>query len=861
MYEFIINEKQYTTDVKKSLLTYLREDLGLTGTKNGCSEGACGTCTVIVDGKAIKACILTTERINGKNVTTIEGLTEREKDVYSYAFTRAGAVQCGFCIPGMVISSKALLDKNVEPTLDEVKEALKDNICRCTGYMKIFDAVLLAAKIFREKEEIPKVECKGLVGENLGRIDAAEKVLGTGMYTDDIRIDDMVYASCVRPPHPRIFIKKINISNAMDCAGVINVFTKNNILELKNLGHLVKDWPAFIGEGEETRYIGDAVALIVAKDEISLNTAKKLVEIEYDLLEPVRNPEEAAREDAPKLHPNGNLLFKQELHRGNPEEKIKNSKYVVEEHFSVPFTDHAFMEPECAIAMPDPEDEEGLLMYTGSQNIFDEQREISGMLGIAPEKIKIKSMLVGGGFGGKEDMSVQHHAALAAYLTRRAVKVRFTRQESINVHTKRHAMEMDFTVGCDENGILQGMIANIVSDTGAYASLGGPVLQRACTHAAGPYNFQDVHVEGRAYYTNNPPAGAYRGFGVTQSLFAMESCLNKLAEMVGISHWEIRYRNALRPGDVMPNGQIADDSTAIVETLEAVKDEYENAKYVGIACGIKNSGLGVGVPDISRCKVSIENGKVHVRTGAACIGQGLLTVMLQIATQTLQIPTDKIVMEQPDTTRTPNSGTTTASRQTLVTGEAVRKVTQLVKDDLDSGKTLEELEGKEYYAEYFAKTDPIGTDVPNPVSHVGYGYATQIVILNDDGTLKRVVAAHDVGTAINPLNVEGQIEGGVVMSLGYALTEDFPLKDSVPKVKYITLGLFKANKVPEIKAIIVQKKDKNDLAYGAKGVGEISSIPTAPAVQDAYFMFDKKFRTKLPLEDTPYAKKKPTIKK
>lgn len=855
MYEFIINGKRCGTEAKKSLLTYLREDLALTGTKNGCSEGACGTCTVIVDGKAIKACILTTEKVNGKTIITIEGLTEKEEKIYSYAFSRAGAVQCGFCIPGMVMSSKALLDKNDNPTMEEVKIALKDNICRCTGYIKIFDAVMLAARILREGGEIPVTENKGLIGENLERIDAREKVLGTGMYADDIRIENMVYASCVRPSYPRILVKKINIDAALSYSGVIGVFTKKNLPELKNLGHLKKDWPAFIGEGEITRYVGDALAMVIAKDEKSLAAAKKLVEIEYEILEPVRNPEEASKEGAPELHEGGNLLFRQELHRGNPEEKIKNSKYVVEEHFSVPFTDHAFMEPECAIAMPDPDDEEGLLMFTGSQNIYDEQREISVMLGVEPEKLKIKSMLVGGGFGGKEDMSVQHHAALAAYIIKKPVKVRFTRQESINIHTKRHAMEMDFTVGCDENGIIQGLIAKIVSDTGAYASLGGPVLQRACTHAGGPYNFQDIYVEGKAYYTNNPPAGAYRGFGVTQSLFAMESCLNKLADMVGISHWEIRYRNAIKPGDVLPNGQIADESTAYVETLEAVKEEYDKAKYVGIASGIKNSGLGVGIPDTGRCKASVENGKVHIRTAAACIGQGLLTVMLQIAVETLKISPDMIVMETPDTTRTPNSGTTTASRQTLITGEAVRRVSQLVKDDINAGKTLEELEGKEYYAEYIAKTDPMGSDIPNPVSHVGYGYATQIVILDDEGKLKKVVAAHDVGTAINPLNVEGQIEGGVVMSLGYALTEDFPLKDSVPKVKYVTLGLFKADKVPEIKSIIVKKDAKNEMGYGAKGVGEIASIPTAPAVQDAYMMYDRKFRTRLPLEETPYSRK------
>lgn len=855
MYEFTINGKLYSTDVKKNLLAYLREDLKLTGTKNGCGEGACGACTIILDGKTMRACVLTTERINGKTLTTIEGLSEREKDVYAYAYTRAGAVQCGFCIPGMVMSTKALLDKNNQPTLEEVKNALKGNICRCTGYVKIFDAVMLAARIFRDDEEIPKVECKGLVGENMDRLDAKEKTLGTGKYTDDVAVEDMIYGSCVRTPAPRALIKKINVEKALELPGVIDVITAKT-MELNLLGHLVKDWPAFIGEGETSRYVGDALALVVAKTEEIVEAAKKLVEIEYEKLEPIRNPVESMAEGAPQIHEKGNLLFKQELRRGNPDEKIANSRYVVKEHFSVPFTDHAFMEPECAIAMPNPEEEDGILMYTGSQNIYDEQREIAVMLSIPPEKLRIKSMLVGGGFGGKEDMSVQHHAALAAYITKRPVKVRFTRQESINIHTKRHAMEMDFTVGCDENGILQGLKADIISDTGAYASLGGPVLQRACTHASGPYNFQDVEIIGKAYYTNNPPAGAYRGFGVTQSLFAMESCMNKLADMVGISHWEMRYRNALKPGDVMPNGQIADPSTALIETLEAVKDEYEKAEFAGIACGIKNSGLGVGVPDTGRCKASVENGKVHVRTAAACIGQGLATVMLQIAAETLKLSPDMIVMESPDTARTPNSGTTTASRQTLVTGEAVRRVTQLIKDELDKGKTVEELEGQEFYAEYLAKTDPIGTDVPNPVSHVGYGYATQVVILDEEGKLKKVIAAHDVGTPINPLNVEGQIEGGVVMSLGYALTEDFPLEDSVPKVKYGTLGLFKSNQIPEIKSIIVRKKDRNAMAYGAKGIGEIASIPTAPAVQDAYHAFDKKFRTKLPLEETPYSRKK-----
>ncbi len=852
MFEFEINQIQYSTEESKSLIAYLRDDLRLTSVKNGCGEGACGTCTVILDGRPMKACVLTTEKINGKSLVTVEGLSEREQDVYAYAFTTAGAVQCGFCIPGMVISAKALLDKVPEPTLEEIKKALRGNICRCTGYIKIYEAVQLAATVFKENRAIPKVECKGLVGDNLGRLDARAKTLGTAEYVDDVHVDGILHGSCVRPEFPRILVKKIDTEKALAHPGVVAVFTGMNT-ELNPLGHLAKDWPAFISEGEETRYIGDALALIVAETKEALAEGKKLVEVVFEQLEPVRSPVEAMKDGAAKVHSQGNHLSHQELKKGNPEKKIEQARYVVSDHFSVPFTDHAFMEPECAIAIPDGEDR--LLMYTGSQNVYDEQKEISHMLGIAPEKIRIQSKYVGGGFGGKEDMSVQHHAALAAYLLKKPVKVKFTRQESILYHVKRHAMEMDFTVGCDENGMIQGLIASIVSDTGAYASLGGPVLQRACTHAAGPYNFQDVSIVGDAYYTNNPPAGAFRGFGVTQSLFAMEACLNKLADLVGISPWEIRYRNAVRPGDVLPNGQIADVSTAFVETLEAVKVDYEQAKHVGIGCGIKNSGVGVGIPDTGRCIISIENGKIHVRTAAACIGQGLATVMLQIAAETLQLPAEQFVLESPDTARTPNSGTTTASRQTLVTGEAVRRGAQLLKDELDKGKTLAKLEGKEFYGEYATETDPMGSEKAHPVSHVGYGYATQIVILDDNGKLQKVVAAHDVGTAINPLNVEGQIEGGVVMSLGYALTEDYPLVDSMPKVKYGTLGLFRSIQTPEIEVKIVEKENSNPMAYGAKGVGEIASVPTAPAVQDAYYRFTGEFQTKLPLVGTPYRKK------
>jgi selenium-dependent xanthine dehydrogenase len=542
----------------------------------------------------------------------------------------------------------------------------------------------------------------------------------------------------------------------------------------------------------------------------------------------------------------------EKLYRGQPEEALAQSKHVVSHTFELPFTEHAFLEPECCLAQPDGD---GIKLFTGGQSVYDEQRECARVLGLPEEKLRVRSMLVGGGFGGKEDMSVQHHAALLAWKTGRPVKVRLTRQESINIHPKRHAMTVEMTTGCDETGRLTAMRCRITADTGAYASLGGPVLQRACTHAAGPYNYQNVDIIGTAVYTNNPPAGAFRGFGVTQTIFATECNLNHLAELTGLSAWEIRRLNALRPGDVMPNGQIADDSTALLETLMAVKEDYEQAPLAGIACALKNAGVGVGLPDIGRCRLEVAGGRVRIFTSAACIGQGLATVTTQMVATYAGVDCRLIEAAPPDTADSPDSGTTTASRQTVFTGEAARRAALLLKEAL-SGKTLAELEGQNFYAEYSGETDPMGSPKKNPVSHVSYGYATQVVILTPEtGLIEKVIAAHDVGRAVNPQALEGQIEGGVVTSLGYALTEDFPLKGGVPQARFGTLGLFKASQVPPIEPRYLGRVT-TDLAGGAKGVGEIAAVPAAPAVQGAYFKRDGFFRTKLPLPDTPYSRQK-----
>lgn len=855
MIKVLVNGKTYEVEKDKKLMRFLRDDLHLTSVKDGCSQGACGTCTVLVEGKTTRACIPMLSKVEGKEIVTVEGMTEREREVYSYAFATAGAVQCGFCIPGMVMCAKGLIDKNPDPTRLEVVVAIRNNICRCTGYKKIIEGILLSAKIFRE--DLPVHDESGAVnvGQAIQRIDAKEKVLGTGEYPDDIYLDGMVYGSAVRSEYPRAKVLAIHPEEALAMDGVIGVYTADDIPGNVKVGHLKHDWDTMIPVGKVTHYLGDAICLVAAETQEILEQAKLKVKVDYEVLDPVLDPFEAMKPDAPLVHADGNVLAHEHLVRGDADKVIAESKYKVTTHYETPWTEHAFLEPECAVAMPF---DDGVFIYSSDQGTYDTQHECCIMLGLPPEKVIVENKLVGGGFGGKEDVSVQHHAALLAYLTKRIVKVKLSRQESIVVHPKRHPMWMDITTACDENGYLTAMKAVVVSDTGAYASLGGPVLQRACTHAAGPYNFQVIDIDGKAVYTNNPPAGAFRGFGVTQTCFGSERNLDLLAEKVGISPWEIRYRNAIRPGQVLPNGQIADPSTGVAETLEAVKEVYENEPYAGIACAMKNAGVGVGLPDWGRCRLLVKGGKVEIHAGASCIGQGLGTVLTQVVSETTGFSIDKIVYCRPNTANSPDSGTTSGSRQTLITGEAAKRACEKLMEDL-KGSSLEALEGRDYVGEYLAKTDKMGSDVPNPVSHVAYGYATQVCVLNEDGTIKKVVAAHDVGKAVNPISVEGQIEGGVVMSLGYALTEQYEIKDGYPVSRYGTLGLFKADKTPDVEPIIVEKPGV-DVGYGAIGIGEITSIPTAPAVAGAYYKWNGEFQTKLPLVNTPYERKKKAVK-
>ena len=858
MATFTVNGRTVTVEKNQKLIRYLRDELRLTSVKDGCSEGACGTCTVLIDGKPTKACIPQTDKMEGKSIITVEGLSHFEKEVYTYAFGNAGAVQCGFCIPGMVISAKALLDVNPAPTREEAAFAIRNNICRCTGYVKIIDGILMAAEIFRAGKLPEPKTTDWRLGSRIPRVDVEEKVTGTGKYPDDFYVDGMCYGSALRSAHPRARVLSIDTTEAKALPGVVAVLTAEDIPGENKIGHLKHDQYTLIPVGGLTHYLGDAIALVATEDMETLEQAKKLIRVEYEVLPPVRSIEEAAAPDAPLVfdEETSNVQAYKHVSRGNAEEAIKNAKHVISHHFETPWTEHAFLEPECAVSFIDQDGD--VFIYSTDQSAHQTLHECQLLLGT--DKVKVQNALVGGGFGGKEDMTVQHLAALITYATGRPVKVRLTRAESLLVHPKRHHFVMDFTMGCDENGKIMGVKAKVASDTGAFASLGGPVLERACTHAAGPYAYENFEIEGTAYYTNNPPAGAFRGFGVTQTCFATESLLNMMADKIGISPWEIRYRNAIRPGGVLPNGQIVDESTGLVETLETVKPYFDAAiaagKPVGLACAMKNAGVGVGIPDTGRVKLIVEEDeKLHIFSGASCIGQGLGTVLVQMIVENTDLSRDDIVYERSNTWISPDSGTTSGSRQTLITGEACRRACEKLMEARKQGKTLRDLVGEVFYGEYLAKTDPLGANVPNPVSHVAYGYATQMCILDPEtGKIEQMLAAHDVGKAVNPLSVEGQIEGGVVMSMGFALTERYGLKDCKPVDKYGTLGLFRAHQIPEIKPIIVEKPGLK-VACGAIGIGEITSIPTAPAIADAYYRLTGERESILPLKNTPYARK------
>ncbi len=899
------------------LVDLLRNRLNLTGTKVGCNESECGACTVLVDGQPILACTFPAAKANGHDIWTVEGLAHLynpqhpsgfvqtgtgEVDLLKLhplqqAFVKYGAVQCGFCIPGQLMTAYALLQRNPDPSEAEIRFALKDTLCRCAGYPTIVRAVQAAGLALRNSEPVRPPEFSeaqeplDVIGRLQPRPDSVEKVTGAAIYTDDLHFPNMLHARVRRAGIPHGIVKRLDVSKARAFPGVAAVLTADDIPGEHYHGLVIKDWPSLVGVGERVRYLGDSVALVAAETlEIAVQ-ALALIEVEFEEHPVVRDPVQSLKPETESLHPKGNLLKHIKVRKGDVEEGFAQSDVVLEHTFHTGFVDHAFLEPECSIARLTPD--ERMEIYVGSQIPYSDRYDVARALGWPEDRVRVIGQLVGGGFGGKEDIMGQIHVALLALATHRPVKLLFDRHESLVVHPKRHATQIRVKIGAKRDGRLVAVQTELYGDTGAYASLGEKVLTRATTHSTGPYEIAHVKADCYAMYTNNPPAGAFRGFGVTQSDFAMESMMDMLAEHLGLDRVELRRQNALRVGSVTNTGQLLKESVGLMDCIDKVIAEVDrltpggasqrfaarpvpDAQHLvrawGFAVAFKNTGLGGGAADKAGAEVELySDGTLEVRTSSAELGQGLVTVLQLIVAQEFNLPPAKVHVLVMDTDLTPDGGPTTASRQTFVSGNAALHAARALRQAMahtiaerfdappDEVRFVEGLaivrneriklgevvgwmraEGREprVLYEYLAPaTSPLGTGGD---MHFAYSFAAQaaeveVNTLTGETRVLRVIAANDVGKALNPLGLQGQVEGGVVMGVGNALTEHFIVEDGrIFTDRLARYRIPNITQTPEITSFIVEHPVASG-PYGAKGVGEIVSIPTTPAITNAIY--------------------------
>lgn len=845
---FRVNDQDVVVDGDHPhLLSALRDELHITSAKDGCSpSGQCGCCTVMIDGKAQISCQFPIAKAQGKSITTLEGLDQDERDTFAEAFAACGGLQCGFCIPGIVMRAKSQIDKKGSAlTRQDMSRHLGAHLCRCTGYVKILDAIESVAT-----GTPVAVHTASGVGARRAKYEAAELTLGDRGYIDDINLPGMLHAALHLTAHTRADIVSIDSTEAQKAPGVEAIFTKKDVPGDNMVGIIYKDWPVFIGEGDTTSYGGDVLAVVVAKTRRQARAAAQLIKVNYNPLTPVVDPVAALDNTVIAVAgTTSNILSHSSYQRGDVEQSLARSAFVVTETFQTQRIEHAFLEPESTVAVPDTINRT-LHVYSGGQGVWDDRDQICSLLNLDKDVVTVELVSNGGAFGGKEDMSNQGHTALAAWLLQRPVKCTLSREESLFMHAKRHPIRMEYTVGCDADGLLTAVKARMIGDSGAYASVGMKVLERAAGHATGPYHTPSVDVSAYAVRTNNPICGAFRGFGANQAQFAMEGTLDRLAEQVGISSWEIRKRNVIRPGQVWGPGQIMDDGCLGAEAcLDAMKVHYDNAhaqgKAVGLGLGLKNSGLGNGFREVSKAVVRfVSDGSVEVRHGWTEMGQGVHTVALQVVVEELGID-PSLIRVIVDTTRQLGFGQTTGSRGTLMAAGSVRNACELADKD---GRQLE----VDYTGEYVVDwTQHLGDpQVAHPTIHSAFGYAAQLVVM-DKATqeIDKVVAIHDVGRAVNPTLCEGQIEGAVHMGLGYALSEDFPSDDlGMPtNMTLRSLGILRPKDMPAIEVELLEYPQPRS-PYGIKGVGEIGLVPTAPAVAGALHDADGIWRNRLPLK-------------
>ena len=902
--QLMVNGKSYELSEKpgEMLSDLLRYRLGLTGTKIGCNESECGACTVLVDGSAVLSCSYPAAKAQGKQVTTIEALAvpngkpdHKILHPLQDAFVKYGAVQCGFCIPGQIMTAYGLLQRKPDASADEIKYALKDTLCRCGGYTAIISAIQAAGKAIQTGQAVePPPDYQSArpgkaVGKSNPRPDAVEKTTGEAIYTDDLSFEGMLHARVKRAMVPSAIVRKIDVEKARALPGVWAVLTAADIPGETNHGLVIFDWPALVGVGARVRTVGDALAIVAADTREIATAALDLIEVEMDLLPVVSDPVQARLPDAPQIHENGNLLKHIKVRKGDVEEGFAQADIILEHTFHTPAHDHAFIEPECSIAVPRPDDGR-MEIYVGSQIPYSDRSQVARALGWPEERIHVIGMLVGGGFGGKEDIAGQIHAAMLAQRTGRAVKLLFDRQESLIVHPKRHATQIRVKMGAKEDGQLVAVESELYGDTGAYASLGEKVMTRATTHSSGPYEAGHIKADCYAMYTNNPPAGAFRGFGVLQSAFAVESCMDMLAERLHIDPVALRRKNALRVGSVTNTGQTLRSSVGLLECIEKVDGEMrrlsggepfrarrvEGAEHLvrswGFAVAYKNTGLGGGAPDKAGAEVELyPDGTFQVRSASAELGQGLPTVLRLIAAEELNQHPEAVKVLLMDTDLTPDGGPTTASRQTYVTGNAVKHAAaalgQLITSHLSEQYDVspEQVRFIEGLAQVGEKTIPMAqvaemmiADGRKPLSsftywapatkplgqggdmHFAFSFAAQAAEVEVDtrtGAVRvlNVLTANDVGYAINPLGLQGQIEGGVVMGIGHALTENFGMDHGkVLSDRFARYRIPPITLTPVITSFVVEHPTE-DGPFGAKGVGEIVIIPTVPAITNAIY--------------------------
>lgn len=887
------------------LLELLRDRLHLTGTKDGCHQGHCGACTVIVDGRAERACVYPAERAHDRHVETIEGLAQNgQLHPLQRAFAEYGAVQCGFCTPGLIMAAKALLDRCPDPDEAQIRKALRHNLCRCTGYVKVIAAVQAAARILRGDgpPETPLGQSESIIGGRSVRPDAWDKVTGRTLFTADLRAEGMLYAVALRSAFPHARLRRVDVRRAREIPGVAAVLTAADVPGDKYHGLVQKDWPVLAWD--KVRYVGDAIAVVAAETPEQARAALEAIEVEYEPLPVVTSAEQALQPDAPRVHADGNLLAHIQVNKGDVESAFAQCDLVIEHTYHTPMSEHAFLEPEASLAVPHPEDG-GLTVYVGSQIPFADRAQIAASLAIPEEKVRVVHMPTGGAFGGKEDICTQIHTALLAWVTRRPVMMVLSRSESMRVHPKRHATVITVKSGVMQDGRILAHRIRILGDTGAYASLGVPVMTRAATHAAGPYDIPNVDVDCYAVYTNNPPAGAFRGFGVTQVHFAIESQMDIIAEALGISPIELRRRHALRVGASTITGQRLRESVGLLECLDKVEEKLraleateglgrgasqQSGRYRrawGVALAYKNVGLGNGLNDAAGATVeACPDGTLVVRVGAAEIGQGMVAVLGQIVADEFGVTPEHVEVISGDTAQCLDGGATTASRQTFVTGNAVRYATQRLKQllaltaaehlgvppqevvfrsgvlsdrngqralSLGEVVQLAQREGRATHADYVYTAPPTVPLGQTGDSHFAFGYAAQAVEVEVDTItghvrVRRVIAAHDVGRALNRTALEGQIEGGIMMGIGYALTERFVVEDGY--VRSDTLARYRIPDIsmtPTIDSTIVEHPVSTG-PYGAKGAGELPCIPTAPAIANAVYRAVGVRAFRLPIE-------------